>query len=494
MIPERREVVPKMNKPVHSAVRRYAAAPVVIELEHDLSPMDAARRLAHLPNLLLLESAMQHDQLGRYSFVTADPIEWIAQETSETERPLSWLDERLERFATERQPDLPPFQGGVAGLLSYEFGLALENVTPPEIRDMRFPDASFGFYDVVIAWDHFLKRCWLISQGHSSDEKGSREERARLRADKFRLLLEKPPTDLERCMPEPQELDPLVTRPVPAGINLPQLASNFDNIEYSQAIRRALEYIHAGDVFQVNIAQRLVHPATSHALDLYDRLRAGNPATFAGYLDLGTAQVISASPERLISVRDRTIETRPIKGTRRRTRRPEVDIEVAQQLQASEKDRAENVMIVDLMRNDLSRVCTDDSVTVTQLLELESYASVLHLVSAVEGRLRDDVHCSDLIKAVFPGGSVTGAPKIRAMEIISELEQVPRGAYCGSLGYFGLDGSIDLNILIRTITASNGWWQIPVGGGIVVGSDPADEYKETWTKAAGMLSAINGDD
>ncbi len=483
-------MVLELNKSINPAIPRHAAAPVVIELVHNLSPMNAARRLAHLPNLLLLESAMQHELLGRYSFVAADPIEWLEFDASDQAAPLVWLDERLERFATERHPGLPPFQGGVAGLLGYEFGLSLENVAPPKNRDMHFPDVSFGFYDVIIAWDHFQRRCWLISQGHPTGDDGSREQCARHRADKFLCLLENPAAKLDWSRPLPQRLDPSVTRPIPAEINLPQLASNFDSAEYDQAVRRALEYIHAGDLFQVNVAQRLVHPATMHSLDLYDRLRAGNPATFAGYLDLGNAQVISASPERLISVRDRIVETRPIKGTRRRTRRPEVDLDVGQQLQASEKDRAENVMIVDLMRNDLSRVCSDDSVIVTQFLGLESYASVLHLVSAVEGRLRNDVRSSDLIKAVFPGGSVTGAPKIRAMEIISELEKVPRGAYCGSLGYFGLDGSVDLNILIRTVTASDGWWQIPVGGGIVVGSDPTDEYNETWTKAAGMLSAI----
>ena len=226
-------------------------------------------------------------------------------------------------------------------------------------------------------------------------------------------------------------------------------------------------------------------------MELYQRLRDCNPATFSCYFDTGLTQVISASPERLVSVRDQVIETRPIKGTRRRTRHPEVDIDVGQQLLTSEKDRAENVMIVDLMRNDLSRVCHDDTVRVTQFVELESYASVLHLVSAVEGHLRSDLPTSELLKAIFPGGSISGAPKVRALEIIAELETQNRGAYCGSLGYFGFNGNVDLNILIRTISAEGSYWTLPVGGGIVADSIPIHEYEETWTKAHGMLNAID---
>lgn len=226
-------------------------------------------------------------------------------------------------------------------------------------------------------------------------------------------------------------------------------------------------------------------------MKLYRWLRECNPATFSCYFDTGHTQVISASPERLVSVRDQIIETRPIKGTRRRTKHPEVDIDVGQQLLASEKDRAENVMIVDLMRNDLSRICEDDTVRVTQFVELESYASVLHLVSAVEGHLRPELPTSELLKAVFPGGSISGAPKVRAMEIIAELESRNRGPYCGSLGYFGFNRNIDLNILIRTIHAADGHWTLPVGGGIVADSVPIHEYEETWTKAHGMLNAID---
>jgi para-aminobenzoate synthetase component 1 len=268
------------------------------------------------------------------------------------------------------------------------------------------------------------------------------------------------------------------------------LTSNFSEKDYLRAVQKAIDYIYAGDIFQVNIAQRLLYPARDDAVALYLRLRERNPAPFAGYFDLGEFQIVSASPERFLQLRDRCVETRPIKGTRPRTGLVEADAVAGEELRRSEKDRAENVMIVDLLRNDLSRVCEPDSVEVSQLCGLEVYQYVQHLVSAVCGRLRDGLGATDLVRASFPGGSITGAPKIRAMEIIAELESTSRGPYCGSLGYLGFDGSMDLSILIRTITAGRGWWQAPVGGGIVAQSRPAWEYQETWHKAEGLIRAL----
>ena len=270
----------------------------------------------------------------------------------------------------------------------------------------------------------------------------------------------------------------------------------FSRDVYIEAVRKIVDYIFAGDVYQINLAQQLRLPANCTSTELFLRLCQCNPAPFGGYYHFSApgfapTAIVSASPERLISVRDSVVETRPIKGTRPRTGRPMVDIYAREDLLSSGKDIAENTMIVDLMRNDLSRVCDDDSVVVPQLCELEEYASVLHLVSSVEGRLRPQCDLVDLIAAIFPGGSITGAPKVRAMEIIAELEPDARGAYCGSLGYLGFDGNADLNILIRTVTAQSGWWQIPVGGGIVSQSVPKSEYEETWTKAAGMLRAAS---
>jgi para-aminobenzoate synthetase component 1 len=258
------------------------------------------------------------------------------------------------------------------------------------------------------------------------------------------------------------------------------------------AARRAIDYIHAGDCFQINLAQRLLMPASSPTLALYDRLRQRNPAPFSALFHIrGELAIASASPERFVKVTQGIAEARPIKGTRPRGQSAAEDETQRRELLTSAKDRAENVMIVDLLRNDLGRVCAYGSVEVPAVCQVESYAYVHHLVSVIRGRLRPEAGPVDLLRAAFPGGSVTGAPKIRAMEIIAELEPTARGPYCGCLGYIGFDGSMDTNILIRTFTISQGWLQFPVGGGIVADSDPEREYAETWHKAEGMLRALD---
>jgi para-aminobenzoate synthetase component 1 len=271
----------------------------------------------------------------------------------------------------------------------------------------------------------------------------------------------------------------------------PGLTSNFSAEGYRTAVRRVIDYIHAGDIFQANLSQRLLHRATTSSAELYCRLRKRNPAPFAAYLEGGDWQIASASPERFVQVSDREVETRPIKGTRGRALRPEADLYAGDDLRASEKDRAENIMIVDLLRNDLSRTCLANSVRVSQLCGLETYEYVQHLVSVVKGQLKPDLSPLETLRTSFPGGSITGAPKIRAMEIIAELEPTARGPYCGTLGYLGVGGQMDTNILIRTITATRGWWQLPVGGGITAHSDPQRELEETWHKAAGLLRAVH---
>ncbi|MGH7192646.1 MAG: anthranilate synthase component I family protein, partial [Candidatus Saccharimonadales bacterium] len=301
--------------------------------------------------------------------------------------------------------------------------------------------------------------------------------------------LAKPPQSAHR-QPDLPPVDRAQLAPQFRVGDVPDLTSNFSRADYLRAGERAIEYIGAGDIFQVNLSQRLLYPARDDAAQLYLRLRQRNAATFAGYFDLGGFQIASASPERFLQVHDRQVEARPIKGTRRRTRLAEADLFAGDELRASEKDRSENVMIVDLLRNDLARVCRAESVRVTQLCELELYEYVQHLVSAVRGRLADEHQPLDLLRAAFPGGSVTGAPKVRSMEIIAELEPTARGAYCGGLGYLGFDGTLDTNILIRTITAGRSWWQFPVGGGIVAQSVPSLEYEETWHKAEGLLRAL----
>ena len=385
-------------------------------------------------------------------------------------------------------PDLPPFQGGAAGLFGYDLGRQLERLPEPRKDEFRAPALAIGLYDVVLAYDHVREQCWLISHGWPELDPARRRDRAARALREFKAWLAAPPSPIRRTDRNVLSAGHLAPQFSVGG--LPGLTSNFTRDDYLRAVERAIEYIAAGDIFQVNLAQRLLYPAHDDAVELYLRLRERNPATFAGYFDLGEFQIASASPERFVQVRQRRVEARPIKGTRQRTRLPEADLFAGDELQASEKDRAENVMIVDLLRNDLSRVCRPDSVHVSQLCGLEAYEYVQHLVSAVCGELRDDCQPLDLLKAAFPGGSITGAPKVRAMEIIAELEPTARGAYCGALGYLGFDGAFDANLLIRTITAGRGWRLAPVGGGIVYQSVPALEYEETWHKAEGLLRAL----
>lgn len=500
---------------IHSAADTSARAgemPLVERLDLALDAVDVFRRLAHLPHVVFFDSAMRHPHLGRYSFVAADPVEWIeASEISDCppRRVNSLRAADLQRRLAIRNPQsairnsLPPFLGGWAGLFGYELARGLEAIPAAAIDEFQTPALAVGLYDVVVAFDHQQRAAWIVSQGFPETDVVRRRERARERAARFRALLKRHGDTETRRQGEDaggrnRAASCLVQQPVSASALAPQhavggisgLTSNFSADGYRRAVQRVIDYIHAGDVFQVNLAQRLLYPAGGPSVELYCRLRERNPAPFAAYFDAGAWQICSASPERFLRVRDGQVETRPIKGTRRRAASPDADRLAADALCDSTKDRAENVMIVDLLRNDLSRSCQPDSVRVTQLCGLETFASVHHLVSAVEGTLREGRTPLDLLQTCFPGGSVTGAPKVRAMEIIAELEPTVRGPYCGALGYIGVDGQMDASILIRTITAGRGWWQIPVGGGIVAQSDPDEEYAETWHKARGMLRAL----
>ncbi len=461
--------------------------PLVAELPRDLSAVAAFQRLAHLPHVVFFDSAAEFGRLGRYSFLAADPFEWVEANATDGD-PLGRISDHCKNFVAETNPNLPPFQGGLAGLFGYELGRSLEELPKPRATDFPIPVLALGFYDVVFAFDHQENQTWLISQGFPEYEPIARRQRAEQRLAYFgEILSGQPPT-----VRQSQTVKiPSASLAPQFDVGLSDVTSNMSSADYQKMVRRAVEYIHAGDVFQVNLAQRLLCTAKSDPVSLYVKLREKNPAPYAGFLNLGDWQICSSSPECFLQIRDSAVETRPIKGTRGRSLSPEADLFVGDELQLSEKDRAENVMIVDLMRNDFSRVCTSESIEVAELCKIETYAHVKHLVSAVRGTLRDGATPFDLLRACFPGGSITGAPKIRAMEIIAELEPTARGAYCGSLAYIGFDGQMDSSILIRTITAGGGWWQMPVGGGIVAQSEPLDEYRETWHKARGLLHALD---
>ncbi len=453
------------------------------------------RKLSSLPQLAVLDSALTMGRMGRYSFVVADPFETI-RVTRPSADPLAGLSRLLDMFAEpacEALAGLPPFRGGAIGFFGYEFGRCFEKIPAARHDEFDIPAAMFGLYDVVLAWDHERPgNGWIISQGIPERDPAARRKRAESRLRQFLDRLKAPEPKMETSTVGFQAMAHGLTAPQYQTRLAGSWLGNFDSFGFRQAVERAREYIYAGDIFQVNLSQRLMRPADLASIDLYCRLREVNAAPFAAYFDGGPFQIVSASPERFLQVRDRVVETRPIKGTRRRIGSLADDEEQKRQLLASAKDRAENTMIVDLLRNDLSRVCEADSITVPEWFAIEEYPFVLHAVSSIRGTLRKSASMSDLIRACFPGGSITGAPKVRAMEIIAELEPTVRGPYCGSMGYFGFDGSADFNILIRTITACRGWWQFQVGGGIVADSRSDAEEEETWIKAAGLVAAIQG--
>ena len=463
--------------------------PVVEELVPAPDPVETCARFADLPFLVFLDSATHPEQAGRYSFLVADPATIVRSKGALTQQlgegrwtrvaadPVAHVSALLEPFAAEPVAGLPPFQGGAAGYVGYDWGAQLERVPRTRYDDLAIPDVMLGLYDWVIAWDHQTKRAWVISTGIPEQGAARRDRTAR------RLAFVK-----ERLAERRSDRLAAPSYPVP---DVPGLRSNFTREGYLDAVARVIEYVYAGDIFQANLSQRLEAPLAGTPFELYRRLRQRNPAPFAAYLAFGDVVVVSSSPERFLCVdAGRRVETRPIKGTRPRGVGPEHDAALALALAESDKDRAENVMIVDLLRNDLSRVCQPGTVRVPELFALEHYQTVHHLVSTVVGELAPELDALDLLRAAFPGGSITGAPKVRAMQIIAELEPTQRGVYCGSIGYLSATGALDSSIVIRTYLVVGRDVYFQVGGGIVADSDPEQEYRETLDKARGLIAAL----
>jgi para-aminobenzoate synthetase component I len=438
-------------------------------------PVAAADALRGMPFLTFLDSAAADERLGRYSFVAADPFARFKFGNA----PPDWmlrLKKLLAGFRMAALPGLPPFQGGAAGLFSYDLGRSLERLPKPAFDPLAFPDLSLGLYDVTVGFDLAARRAFIVSTGFPETDPRHRERRAVERARSFEALLRHGARSLPHSGP----------------IMLEGWTSNFTRTSYERAVREVIERILAGDIFQANLAQRFEAPvpADFDHFGFYRRLRRLNPAPFSAYLDRDDFIIASASPERFLKVEGDSVETRPIKGTRGRFTDGLLDSLQSRALTESRKDQAENVMIVDLLRNDLSKVCVPGSVQVPQLCGLETFASVHHLVSAVAGQLRAGQGPVDLLAAAFPGGSVTGAPKVRAMEIITELERYARGPYCGAIGYIGFCGTMDTNIVIRTASFRSSSCVVQAGGGIVTASEPAAEYDETLDKARAIFAAF----
>lgn len=474
------------------------------------SPPAALEALPESPGRFLLESVSGPEAISRRSILGACPFavlrgrgrSYVLEGPAGTRRlagnPFDLLEALLATAAGTRAAgpaglappaaagtglSLPPFLGGAVGYLAYDLGRQVERLPAVARDDLGLPELWFGLHDAVVVLDHGRRQAAVVARLLPGREKAALRHAERLRAA------------LEWAAAAGWPLRPdsaTCGRPLRSG---PLLRSTFTRAGFEAAVARARAYIAAGDIFQVNLAQRFTASWTAGAWALYRRLREVNPAPFAAFLDCGSFAVVSASPERFLQVdaASRRVETRPIKGTRPRAPTPGADARMARALLESEKDRAELVMIVDLERNDLGRVCETGSVRVPDLRRLEGYPTVWHTVATVEGRLRPDAGVAALLRATFPGGSITGAPKVRAMEIIEELEPVRRGIYTGSVGWIGWDGAMDLNIAIRTFTVAGRQAHFHAGGGIVADSDPAAEYRETLHKAVGLVRALGGD-
>lgn len=472
-------------------------------LVHEVSlpapPERIIARLAGQPGTVLLRSAAFEVPHARYSFCAAQPFLTFTAHGSQCELragrdshlaygdPWRILGGILPRYELLQELDWPFPAGGCFGYWGYD----LKQFCEPRLRlrtagDLSLPDAWLGFYDHLLVMDHHLGKAWIIATGLRPD--GSRSElRARQGVDFWRRTLDKVDSSLT-VVGEPDE----PTREPWANPDAQPLTptSSLDREPFIGAVLRAKEYIRQGHIYQVNLARRLTVPGRHHGWPFFQKLMMASPAPFAAYVNTGEFQLASSSPELFLRLSGEQVQTRPIKGTRPRSCEPDQDARYAYELQTSPKELAELVMITDLLRNDLGRVCEYGSVRVPDLARLEKFSQVQHLVSTVEGRLAPDLTQLEALRACFPGGSITGAPKFRAMEIIEELEPVRRGPYTGCLGYLGFNRESQLSIIIRTALCCPDALHFHTGAGIVADSDPAAEFEETETKALGFLNAL----
>ena len=426
-------------------------------------------------DLMVLSSSLQMDGYGRYSYLCFDSFWSFSSKGEQEQNPFDVINKKLREYAIQEVDSLPPLQGGAVGYFGYEASHYLEKL-PIVVDNINLPDIYLNFYSTVISIDHVTNRCWVVATGFPEKVDNMRIKKAR---EDIKNIL----SCLGVCPKKILHHHPCWAKAQPT--------SNFTSKSYTHAVNVTQNYILNGDIFQANLSQQFNTdlPEDMNPLDLYFHLMEVNPAPFSAFMRLPeNGYIISASPERFIKLTDQLVEACPIKGTRKRSSDPKEDLRLATELLNSPKDRAENVMIVDLMRNDMSRVC--HTVKVEELTALKSFETVHHLVSKVIGVLKHNMNNIDLIKATFPPGSVTGAPKIRAMEIISELEHQARGPYCGSLGYISFTGNMDLSVIIRTYFIKQNKLFFSAGGAVVLDSDPNDEYQESLTKASALLKAL----
>ncbi|MGM7684107.1 anthranilate synthase component I [Cytobacillus sp. Hm23] len=430
------------------------------------------------PYHMLLESGRG----GKYSIIGLRPFATIKGKNNQVEiiehgqrstiegDPLVVLKEWMRKYKTEHVPSLPDFQGGAIGYISYDYVRQIEKLPTVAADDLLTPDICFFIFDDIFVYDHNENILWLMTIDNGDDEKTQK------RLDHYERMWS-------------VEISHELNFAYPTHANQHQNVSMSEE-EFKEAVEKVKNYIAQGDVFQINLSVRQSKSITKHPIDIYEQLRELNPSPYMAYLEMGDVQIVSGSPELLIKKDGEEVSTRPIAGTRSRGTTHEEDVKLANELIQNEKERAEHVMLVDLERNDLGRVCRYGTVEVDEFMIIEKYSHVMHIVSNVKGKLGENKNAYDLIRAVFPGGTITGAPKVRTMEIIEELEPVRRGMYTGSIGWIGFSDNLELNIVIRTMVVKDGIAHIQAGAGIVIDSNPKYEYKESLKKAKALWKAI----
>jgi len=473
----------RMYHPTLEEVKKLSkkgnAIPIYREIVADLeTPVSAFLKVNQSGYSFLLESVEGGEQLARYSFIGTEPYRLLTTQTEDKTDPLPLISEELSKFKIMPVDGLPQFIGGAVGYLSYEAVTRFEKLPSPEKDSLGIPESLFMFVDTLLIFDHVMHKIKVLSHIYLD---GDIEEAYRKAVNRIDRLIDR----INQPLTPSKQINGAVSQPNETGPS-----SNFTRADYEAVVNKIKKYITAGEAIQIVPSQRLARPTTAAPFDIYRALRTINPSPYMFYFDFSDFFIIGASPEILVKVEDDTVTTRPLAGTRPRGKTPEEDIKLERELRADEKERAEHIMLVDLGRNDIGRVSEPGTVEVSELMDVERYSHVMHLVTNVQGKLRNDMNAFDALRACFPAGTVSGAPKIRAMEIIAEVEPEKRGAYAGAAGYFSFSGDMDMAISIRTMVVTKGIAYTQAGGGIVYDSVAEREYEETMNKARALLNAI----
>ncbi|MFC1986352.1 anthranilate synthase component I [Chloroflexota bacterium] len=473
-----------MYYPTLEEVRKHGKdgnlVPVYREIVADLeTPVSAFLKINRGGYSFLLESVEGGERLARYSFIGTEPYRVLTTGGENKTDPLPFIAEELNKYKIVPVSGLPKFCGGAVGYLGYETVTRFEELPSPGSDPLGLPESLFMFVDTILIFDHVTHKIKVLSHARLD---GDIEEAYQKAVEKIDNLVDR--------LSQPLKLSHHMNAATRPAIE-PKLSSNFSKDEFEESVLKIKKYITAGEAIQVVLSQRLSQPTNAAPFEIYRALRTINPSPYMFFFDFSDFHIIGTSPEILVKVEDGTVATRPLAGTRPRGESPAEDAMLEQELRSDEKERAEHIMLVDLGRNDIGRVSEPGTVKVSELMDVERYSHVMHLVTHVQGRLRRDMSACDALRACFPAGTVSGAPKIRAMEIIAELEPEKRGPYAGAAGYFSFSGNMDMAIAIRTMVMSKGIAYTQAGGGIVYDSVPEREYQESMNKAGALLKAIS---